>query len=99
MYDDALQIFTSGATLVTGAASARVALPNNSAGSVARVIRVSGINACYAKLGDSSVVATNADILIQPADAVVLTVPRGATHIAGIQDAAAGRMNVQAVEY
>lgn len=99
MYDDALQIFTTGATLVTGAASARVALPNNSAGSVARVIRVSAINACYCKLGDSEVTATNADILIQPADALVLTVPRGATHIAGIQDSAAGRMNIQAIEF
>lgn len=99
MYDDALQIFTTGATLVTGATSAAVALPTNSAGSIARVIRVSAINACYAKIGASTVVATNADILIQPADAVVLTVPRGATHIAGIQDAAAGRLNVQAIEF
>ena len=99
MYDDALQIFTTGATLVTGSTSARVGLPTNSAGDVARVVRVSAINACYAKIGNSSVNATNADTLIQPADAALLTVPKGATHIAGIQDSAAGRMNIQAIEF
>jgi len=99
MFDDALQIFQDGASLTTGAASARVALPVNSAGIAARVVRVAALNACYCKFGDATVVATANNILVQPADAVLLTVPKGATHIAGIQDAAAGKLNIQPVEY
>jgi len=99
MYDDALQIFQDGASLVTAGTSARVALPVNSAGIAARIVRVAALNACYCKFGDVAVVATANNILIQPADSVVLTVPKGATHIAGIQDAAAGKINIQPIEY
>lgn len=99
MYDDALQIFNDGATIATSATSARVALPTNSAGIAARIVRVSALNACYCKFGDVTVVATANNILVQPADAALLTVPKGATHIAGIQEAAAGKINIQPIEY
>ena len=93
-----ITVTAAGGTIVTGGASARIAIPVASDGNRPRFIRVSGINACYVRIGDSSVVATNGDTLIQPADAVLMHVPNGVTHIAAIQDTAAGRVNVVPLE-
>ena len=90
-------INTTGFTAATGAASARTAIPVDAAGKVPSYIRVSGINECYVKLGTVAVTATANDILIQPADALYLQVGRGDTHIAYIQGAAVGKVNVQAL--
>jgi hypothetical protein len=92
-----MMITTVGFTAATGASSARTAIPNDSAGNRPRYIRVSGINECYVKLGDSSVAATANDILIQPADSVILAVS-GSTNIAYIQGTAAGKVNVVPLE-
>lgn len=92
-----VSITAPGFSAATGAASASTAIPVDSAGNKPRYIRVAGINACYVKLGQSGVVATNADVLIQPADREIMTVS-GATHIAYIQDSAAGRVSVVPLE-
>lgn len=89
-------ISTTGFRAATGAASARTALPTDGAGQTPSYIRVSGTNACV-KIGDSGVVATNGDTLIQPGDSLYLQVPKSATHIAYIQDSGAGMVNVQAL--
>ena len=65
-------ITTTGFTAATGAASARTAIPVDGSGKIPSFIRVAGINECYVKIGDSTVVATANDTLIQPADAVYL---------------------------
>jgi hypothetical protein len=92
-----IAVFAVGSTQATGAASARVALPTNSAGENPRYIRVAAINESYIKLGNSGVTATANDVLIQPADAAILCV-NGATHIAFIQGASVGKVNVLALE-
>lgn len=100
MYDDALQIFTTGVNATTSGTSASAALPNTQAGTAARIVRVAATQAAYINFGTSSgVTATANNILVQPADAVVLTLPRGSTHFAVIQEAASGKVNVQAIEY
>lgn len=86
-----------GFTAATGAGSARTAIPVDSAGNIPRYIRVAGINESYVKLGASTVVATNQDMLIQPADSAILTT-NGLTHIAYIQGTAAGKINVVPLE-
>lgn len=86
-----------GFTAATGAASARTAIPTDSAGNLPRYIRVAGINECYVKVGNSGVTATANDILIQPADSTILTVNQQ-THIAYIQGTAAGKVNVVPLE-
>lgn len=96
---DFLTVTVSGANITTGAASTAVAIPNASSGEVPKFIRVAAINACYVKLGTAGVAATSSDILVQPADAAVLSVPRGITHIAAIQDAAAGKVSVVPLEF
>lgn len=91
----ALQVNASGANLATGAASASVAIPNNAAGQKARFVRVLATAACYVRLGGSGVTAAVADLYVDAggAGALVLNV-LGSTHIAAIQVAAAGLLNV-----
>lgn len=96
-FDDAMRITATGFNASTGAASASQTIPNTAAGTAPRYIRVAGINECYVKVGASTVAATTGDVLIQPADAVILNV-QGCTHIAYIQGASAGRVNVVPLE-
>lgn len=87
-----------GFSAATGAASASSAIPVASDGNRPRFIRVAARNECYVKLGTSGVAATANDILVQPADSVILSVPSGITHIAYIQGTAAGQVNVAPLE-
>jgi hypothetical protein len=96
-FEGAVRVTAIGSNQATGAATARIAIPNTSAGTAPRYIRVAGINECYVRVGDVTVVATTNDLLIQPADAVILTV-QGCTHIAFIQGAAVGRISVVPLE-
>ncbi len=96
-FDDAIRVTATGFNAATGASSAATAIPNTAAGTAPRYIRVAGINECYVKVGPSTVTATNGDVLIQPADAVILNV-QGCTHIAYIQGASAGRISVVPLE-
>lgn len=97
MIDDAITILAPGVSAATGAASARSAIPTNSAGNAPNYIRVSARNECYVRVGTSTVVATANDTLVQPADAVILRVA-GNTHIAYIQGTAAGLVNAVPLE-
>lgn len=90
-------IVAVGVSAATGAASARSALPTMQSGELPRYIRVSARNECYVKLGSSTVTATANDILIQPADSLVLST-NGSTHIAYIQGTAAGQVNIVPLE-
>jgi hypothetical protein len=94
---DSLQVFATGATITTSGSSSRVALPTAANGVSVRYVRVAAINPCFVKVGDSSVTAASGDLLVQPADAVLLNV-NGATHIAAIQQAAAGLVQISPVE-
>lgn len=94
-----ITVTTTGANIATGAASNSIAIPVASSGEIPRYIRLASLNACYAKLGLSAAVAAVAgDILINVGDTVILAVPRGVTHIAAIQDAVAGKLNVTPLE-
>ena len=91
-------ITTVGFSAATGAASANTAIPTDGSGRVPNYIRVAARNECYVKLGTSGVTATVNDILVQPADSVILAVPKGITHIGYIQGVAAGQVNVVPLE-
>lgn len=97
-FDDFITITTVGTTVTTGAASANAAIPNASDGNKPRYIRVAATIESYVKLGITGVTATSNDIMVQPADAVILHVPIGVTHIGYIQGASAGRVNVTPLE-
>ena len=93
-----ITVTTVGFSAATGAASARTAIPVNGSGLTPSYIRVAARNECYVKIGGSGVTATANDMLIQPADSVILQVGRGDTHIAYIQGTAAGQVNVVALD-
>lgn len=93
-----ITVVASGISPATGAASAVSAIPNDSSGRTPSYIRVAARNECYVKLGTAGTTATASDILVQPADSVILQVPKGITHIAYIQGTAAGVVNVVPLE-
>ena len=97
-YHSGVTISAVGFSAATGAASAATAIPNDSSGRAPSYIRVAARNECYVKLGTAGVAATTNDILIQPADSLILQVPKGITHIAYIQGTAAGQVNVVPLE-
>lgn len=94
---DFFTIIATGTQVTTGAASARVAIPNNGAGVVAKYVRLQGIANAYIRPGDSTVVAAATDILLSPNEAVILNV-QGMTHIAYIQETAATKVNITPLE-
>jgi hypothetical protein len=96
--DDFITVTNVGVTITTSGTSARQGIPTASSGEIPRYVRVAATAACYVKIGTSGVTATANDILVQPADAVVLHIPNGVTYIAAIQDSAAGKCNVVPLE-
>jgi hypothetical protein len=89
-----MQIFATGVTITTGAASASASIPNCVNGTKPKYIRVAATAAAYVKMGATAVAG---DILIQPGDSVVLAVA-GAPTIAAIQVSAAGLVQVSPLE-
>ncbi len=75
--------------LTVGASSARVALPS---GTVV-IVYNTGSNAAFVQLGDSSVVATSANDVIQPGSWMAFTVG-SATYLAALETAGATALNI-----
>lgn len=97
-FDDFITVSATGTTVTTGAASASATIPNAADGNKPRYIRVAATVESYVKLGAAGVTATNQDIMVQPADAVVLHVPLGVTNIAYIQGTSTGKVNITPLE-
>lgn len=93
---DAITVVNTGATITTGGTSAAAALPTVS-GSVPKYCRFASTAACYVKVGVAGVTAAPGDLLVQPADAVILRT-HGLTHFAGIQISGSGQLQVSPVE-
>jgi len=93
----AFTVSASGANVASGAASANVAIPNSSAGKKPRYIRVHATVAAYIKLGTGAVAAAAGDMIVDPTFPVFLNTS-GHTHVAAIQLAAAGTVNITPLE-
>lgn len=89
---------TTGVTVTSGSSSASVAIPNAADGNKPRFIRVASTGECYIKVGVSGVAATTGDIMVQPADAVLLAIPSGITHLAYIQGTNSAKVNITPLE-
>lgn len=84
------------AKITIGAASASVAIPTVH-GEVAKMVRVASNGNCYIAFGIGSATATS-DSTLFPQGVEVLTVPKGATHVAAIQDGSStGTFQITAV--
>jgi SH3-like domain-containing protein len=93
-----LTVTATGVLITTSGVSAGSALPNASSGEVPRYVRIAATAAATVRMGAGAQTAVTTDLLVQPGDAVVLTVPRGVTHIAALQVTAAGVVQVSPVE-
>ena len=89
-----ISVSATGTTITTGI-GATLVIPNDSSGNKPNFIRVASTTESYIKLG---AVATVNDILVQPADAVIIQVPRGVTTLGHIQGTTAGKLNVVALD-
>lgn len=95
---DSIHVASTGTTVTSGAASASVAIPNASDGVKPRYVRIAASGESFVKMGvGAGTTATNNDVLIQPADCVIMSVG-GNTHIAYIQGPAAARVNITPLE-
>lgn len=93
-----LNIDVPGITVASGAASAQTAIPVNSAGVVAKYVRVAATVAAHIRFNKTTAVATANDTLLMPGDAVVVNV-QNYDVFAVIQDTAAGFVNVVPIEW
>jgi len=91
----ALQVNATGATRAIGAATGNLAIPNNASGQKARFVRVYCTSAAYIAQGTSVVTATTTDMPVDAGSAgsVILNC-NGATHVACLQQSAAGTMTL-----
>lgn len=91
-------ITAAGAQVASGAASTRIAIPTASSGEVPKYIRISATAAACIRIGTVTINAANTDTQIQPGDSLILAVPLGMTHLAAIQQIAAGVVQVSPLE-
>lgn len=94
----AITVTATGANIATSGVSAGTTIPVSSSGERPRYIRVAATAAAYVRIGVGAQTAVTTDLLVQPGDAVVLGVPSGVTHIAALQVAAAGVVQVSPLE-
>lgn len=91
-------ITQAGAQIATTGASARVPIPVASSQLIPAYIRLSATAAACVRLGTVTVTAANTDTQVQPGDSLILAVPQGTTHIAAIQQAGAGVVQISPLE-
>lgn len=93
-----MTVIKTGVNLATSAASAISPLPTAQSGEIPRYVRIAASVAAHVRLGIAGTTALATDMMVQPGDAVTVVVPRGITHVAAIQDTAAGTVNVVPLE-
>jgi hypothetical protein len=93
----ALTILKTGISITTSGTSAGATLPTSSSGAVALYIRIAVTVAAYVRIGTGAQTAVTTDMMLIPGDSVVVAT-NGNTHIAAIQVAAAGVVQVSPVD-
>ena len=92
-----ITVAATGVLITTSGSSASATIPSNSAGTTPTYIRVAATAAATVRLGKTSATAVTTDLLIQPADAVILAVG-GNDKIAALQVSGAGVVQVSPLE-
>ena len=94
----AISVANTGATVTTTVSTSQnAALPNTSAGTRPRFVRFSSTGRCHVRLGMTGPVAVLTDTMVQPGDAIVLTVG-SFTHWAVIDAGVSVTLNVTPME-
>lgn len=95
---DKITITKTGVTLAATTVTANVGLPTTASGTSAKYVRVASLAACYVKLGtDNTVAAVAGDVLVQPADAVILRCA-GLSYIAAITPTGSTTVQISPLE-
>lgn len=92
-----MKIMAQGSGATSGAASATIAIPNDSTGAAAKKVLVTVQGSTYVLPGASTVTATTSSIIVSADSPLVLDV-MGLTHIAHLQLTAAQRITVVPIE-
>lgn len=92
-FANARTVTQTGVSITTSAASASSALPNANGAALGRRYIVTATVAAHVRLGVGAPTAMTTDLLVQPGAPVVLN-RANFTHIAAIQNAAAGAVIV-----
>jgi len=98
--NNALKITKNGVSVTSSATSQVVAIPTNSAGDIAKIVRISCPNSThygYVLPGPSTAVATSSSVAIGNFSDVLLDVT-GCTHIAYLQGATSAIINISPLE-
>jgi len=93
----ALTILKTGVAITTSGTSAGATLPTNTGGSVAQLIRIAATANAYVRIGTGTQTAVTTDMIVQAGESVIVATS-GGTHIAALQVAAAGIVQVSPVE-
>jgi len=95
---DFLTVNSPGVIIAFNATSASVAIPNSSS-NLPRFVRLVATVPCFVRLGvGAGTTAVPGDLMIQPADAVVLRVIGGPTYIAAIQVSTGGVLQISPLD-
>lgn len=97
-FGNSITVVKTGVSQASGAASAGAAIPTAQSGEIPRYIRVAATVAACIRIGAGAQTAVATDLMVQPGDAVILSVPSGFTNFAVIQVAAAGVVIVTPLE-
>lgn len=97
MAEDAITVTKTGSVINFTGTSASVTIPTDSAGTTPKYCRLTATQACYVKIDVGSATAVAGDLLVQPADAVVVRT-HGLTHIAALQVTTAGVLQISPLE-
>ena len=97
MVDDAITVFKTGSNIAFNATSSNVAIPTAQSGQAPKFVRLAATQACYVKIGNGTQTAAAGDLLVQPADSVILRVA-GVNNIAAIQVSAGGVLQISPLE-
>jgi hypothetical protein len=94
-----ITVTATGASVTTGAASVNGTIPLDSAGNVPRYIRIVATASAYFRMGAGAgtPTAVSTDLMVQPGDAVVLSVNNN-TKFAALQVSAPGVLQVSPLE-
>lgn len=97
MVDDAITVLKTGANISFNGTSANTGIPVTSAGIAPNFVRLASTQACYVKIGKGAQTAVAGDLLIQPADSVIVRVA-GADNIAALQVTTTGVLQISPLE-
>ena len=93
-----LTVTAPGVNITTSGTSASATIPNDGSGNKPNYVRISATVAAYVRFGKTSATAAAGDMMVIPADAVVVQVPKGYDTIAAIQVSSAGIVQVSPLD-